>query len=164
MGQEYTLMVCLYVIPMEKNNPLQSCVSSLWTAGGFGSETWVLTFDAMSLRLVFIWRSLPWMWKPEILHWRMQSRCLCLCQTEKCLRPVFGNANVQIILRIQIQQENPTWLTPVFLSIPAIPMEGNFCLRVDWLVTEHLSTQERLDPRRGLCCFWCPNKSWTPSS
>jgi hypothetical protein len=25
-----------------------------------------------------------------------------------------------------------------------------------------LNTQGRLDPRRGLCCFWCPNKTWTP--
>jgi hypothetical protein len=34
--------------------------------------------------------------------------------------------------------------------------------RVDWLVTEHLSTQGRPDPRGRLCCFWCPNKTWTP--
>ncbi len=30
--------------------------------------------------------------------------------------------------------------------------------RVDWLVTEQLSAQSRLDPRGELCCFWCPNK------
>ncbi len=34
--------------------------------------------------------------------------------------------------------------------------------RVDWLVIEHLSAQVRLDPRGELCCFWCPNKTWTP--
>ncbi len=29
-------------------------------------------------------------------------------------------------------------------------------------MTKHLSAQGRLDPRGGLCCFWCPNKTWTP--
>jgi hypothetical protein len=29
-------------------------------------------------------------------------------------------------------------------------------------VTKHLSAQGRLDPRGGLCCFWCPNKNWNP--
>jgi hypothetical protein len=29
-------------------------------------------------------------------------------------------------------------------------------------VTEHLSTQGRPDPREGLHCFWCPNKTWIP--
>jgi hypothetical protein len=42
-----------------------------------------------------------------------------------------------------------------------------FCIsftwgRVDWPVTEHLSAEGRSDPRGGLCCFWCPNKTWTP--
>ncbi len=35
--------------------------------------------------------------------------------------------------------------------------------RVDQLVTEHLNAQGSLDPRGGLCCFWCPNKTWTSS-
>jgi len=34
--------------------------------------------------------------------------------------------------------------------------------KVDRSVTEHLSAQLRSDPRGGLCCFWCPNKTWTP--
>jgi hypothetical protein len=34
--------------------------------------------------------------------------------------------------------------------------------RVDWLVTEHLSAQCRPDPRGGLNCLWCANKTWTP--
>jgi len=34
--------------------------------------------------------------------------------------------------------------------------------RVDRSVIEHLSTQGKLDPRGGLCCFWCPNKTLTP--
>ncbi len=29
-------------------------------------------------------------------------------------------------------------------------------------MTKHLSAQGRPDPRGGLCCFWCPNKTWTP--
>jgi hypothetical protein len=33
--------------------------------------------------------------------------------------------------------------------------------RVDGLVTKHLSSQGRPDPREGLCCFWCPNKTRT---
>jgi len=35
--------------------------------------------------------------------------------------------------------------------------------RVDQPVTKYLSAQGRLDSRRGLLCFWCPNKTWTPS-
>ncbi len=35
--------------------------------------------------------------------------------------------------------------------------------RVNWSITEYLSTQGRLDPRGGLCCLWCSNKTWTPS-
>ncbi len=40
----------------------------------------------------------------------------------------------------------------------------NFSLptRVDWPVIEHLSVQGRPDPREELCCFWCPNRTWTP--
>jgi hypothetical protein len=34
--------------------------------------------------------------------------------------------------------------------------------RVNWLVTKHLSSQGRLDPRGGLHCFRYPNKPWTP--
>jgi hypothetical protein len=34
--------------------------------------------------------------------------------------------------------------------------------RVDWSVTKHLSAQGRPNPKGGLCCFWCPNKTWTP--
>jgi hypothetical protein len=34
--------------------------------------------------------------------------------------------------------------------------------RVEQLVSKHLSTQGRLDPRGGLCCFGCPNKTWIP--
>jgi len=30
-------------------------------------------------------------------------------------------------------------------------------------MTEYLSTQGRSDPRGGLRCLWCPNKTWTPS-
>jgi hypothetical protein len=33
--------------------------------------------------------------------------------------------------------------------------------RVYWLVTEHLSAQGRPDPRGGLNCLWCANKTWT---
>jgi hypothetical protein len=33
--------------------------------------------------------------------------------------------------------------------------------RVDQLVTEHLNAQGKPNPRQGLCCFWCPNKTWT---
>ncbi len=32
-------------------------------------------------------------------------------------------------------------------------------LEVNRLVIEHLSTQGRPDPRKGLRCFWCPNKT-----
>jgi hypothetical protein len=28
-------------------------------------------------------------------------------------------------------------------------------------VTKHLNAQGRSDPRGGLSCFWCPNKTWT---
>jgi hypothetical protein len=31
--------------------------------------------------------------------------------------------------------------------------------RVDWSVTEHLSTHGRADPRGGLRYFWRPNKT-----
>jgi len=31
---------------------------------------------------------------------------------------------------------------------------------VNWPVIEHLSSQGRPDRREGLCCFWCPNKTW----
>jgi hypothetical protein len=34
--------------------------------------------------------------------------------------------------------------------------------RVSWPVTEHLSTQGRPDPKGGLCCSWCSNKTSTP--
>jgi hypothetical protein len=34
--------------------------------------------------------------------------------------------------------------------------------RVDWWVIEHLSSHGWLDPRGGLHCLWCPNKTWTP--
>jgi hypothetical protein len=34
--------------------------------------------------------------------------------------------------------------------------------RVDWLVTDHLSSQGRPDPRGGLFYFLFPNKTWTP--
>jgi hypothetical protein len=30
-------------------------------------------------------------------------------------------------------------------------------IRLNQLVTEHLSTQGRPDPKGVLCCFWCPN-------
>ncbi len=33
--------------------------------------------------------------------------------------------------------------------------------RVDQLVTEHLSVKDKPDPRGGLHCFCCPNKTWT---
>jgi hypothetical protein len=29
-------------------------------------------------------------------------------------------------------------------------------------VSKHLSIQGRPNPRGGLCCFWCPNKTLTP--
>ncbi len=32
---------------------------------------------------------------------------------------------------------------------------------VERLVSEHFSAQGRPDPRGGLWCFWCPNKTWT---
>jgi hypothetical protein len=35
--------------------------------------------------------------------------------------------------------------------------------RVDQPMTKHLSAQGRKDPRGGLHCFWCPNKTWTLS-
>ncbi len=34
--------------------------------------------------------------------------------------------------------------------------------RVDWLVIQHWNAQGRPDPRGGICCFWYPNKIWTP--
>ncbi len=34
--------------------------------------------------------------------------------------------------------------------------------RVDRLVIQHLNAQGRSIPRRGLHCFWRPNKTWTP--
>jgi len=40
------------------------------------------------------------------------------------------------------------------------PKESN-PTRVDRPVTKHLSTQSRPDPRGGLCCLWCPNKTST---
>jgi hypothetical protein len=41
----------------------------------------------------------------------------------------------------------------------------SMCLvfRVDWPVIEHLKAQGRLDSSGGLCCFRCPNKTWTSS-
>jgi hypothetical protein len=39
----------------------------------------------------------------------------------------------------------------------------NCFIRVNWLVTEHLSTQGKPDPREGLHYFWCPKKPWTPT-
>ncbi len=33
--------------------------------------------------------------------------------------------------------------------------------RVNQSVIEHLSAQSKPDPMGGLCCFWCPNKTWT---
>jgi len=29
-------------------------------------------------------------------------------------------------------------------------------------MSDHLSTQGRLDPKGGLCYFWCPNKTRIP--
>jgi hypothetical protein len=29
-------------------------------------------------------------------------------------------------------------------------------------MTRHLNAQCKQDPRGGLCCFWCSNKTWTP--
>jgi hypothetical protein len=34
---------------------------------------------------------------------------------------------------------------------------------LDLPVTKHLSAQDWPDPRGGFCCFWCLNKTWTPS-
>jgi len=34
---------------------------------------------------------------------------------------------------------------------------------VERLVSEDLRAQGRPDPRGGFCCFWCPNKTSTPS-
>jgi len=31
--------------------------------------------------------------------------------------------------------------------------------RVRQPMSDHLSAQGRLDPRGGLCCFWCPSKT-----
>jgi hypothetical protein len=36
--------------------------------------------------------------------------------------------------------------------------------RVDQLVTEHLSSQGKLDPRGGLCCFFVYKQNLNPSS
>jgi hypothetical protein len=30
-------------------------------------------------------------------------------------------------------------------------------------MSNHLSAQGRLDPKGGLHCVWCENKTWTPS-
>ncbi len=38
----------------------------------------------------------------------------------------------------------------------------NVYARVDRPVIKHLSVQGRPYPMGGLCCFWCPNKTWTP--
>ncbi len=32
-------------------------------------------------------------------------------------------------------------------------------IKAEWLVSKYLSTQGRLDPRGGLCCFWCLEKN-----
>jgi hypothetical protein len=38
-----------------------------------------------------------------------------------------------------------------------------YCLtRVEWLVSEHLSAQDRPDPRGGLSCCWCPRNFLIP--
>jgi len=34
--------------------------------------------------------------------------------------------------------------------------------RVNPLGSEHLSAQGTSDPKGGLHCFWCPNKTWIP--
>jgi hypothetical protein len=34
--------------------------------------------------------------------------------------------------------------------------------REDQSVIKHLNAQGKPDPRGGLHCFWCPNRSWTP--
>jgi hypothetical protein len=58
--------------------------------------------------------------------------------------------------------------TPPQLLIMNCTMQVHLCAtflksnKVNWLMTEHLSVQGRQDPRGGLCCFWCPNKTWTP--
>ncbi len=34
--------------------------------------------------------------------------------------------------------------------------------RVEQPMNDHLSVQGRPNPRGRFCCFWCPNKTWTP--
>jgi hypothetical protein len=53
---------------------------------------------------------------------------------------------------------------PLFADLGCRKRKHFFCSsftwgRVDWPVTEQLSAQGRSDPRGGLCCFWCPNKT-----
>jgi hypothetical protein len=38
----------------------------------------------------------------------------------------------------------------------------NIIIRVEQLVSEHLSTQGRPNPKGGLHCFCAPNKTWKP--
>jgi len=35
-------------------------------------------------------------------------------------------------------------------------------IRVEQPMNNHLKTQGRSNPRVGLCCLWCPNKTSTP--
>jgi hypothetical protein len=39
--------------------------------------------------------------------------------------------------------------------------EKSLYTKVEQPMSNHLSAQGRLDPRGGLHCFWCPNKTWT---
>ncbi len=53
-------------------------------------------------------------------------------------------------------------LSPGIRQISTLSIYLLTTCKVDWLVTEHFSAQGRLDPRGGLYCFWCPNKTSTP--
>ncbi len=46
-----------------------------------------------------------------------------------------------------------TWLNHLNFSLST---------RVDWPVIEHLSVQGRPNPKEGLRCFRCANKTWIP--
>jgi hypothetical protein len=58
---------------------------------------------------------------------------------------------------IKKQQRSLCLVTPV-VSCFAL----HIVTRVEWSVSKHLSAQGRPDPRGGLRCFWCLDKTLTP--
>jgi len=72
----------------------------------------------------------------------------------RCLHPLVFPATY-LLSFISLRPVNP--LSPIGSSWNLWTIH-----RVDELVIEHLITQGKLDPREGLHCFWCPNKTWIP--